>query len=54
MLQSLKGYRTYILVGIGAIVWGLGVLGYIPTGIETQILALLGIGSVGTVRAAIG
>lgn len=53
MFKFLAGYRTYILVSLGAVAWAASALGYISPDIFQQILTILGIGAVGSLRAAI-
>lgn len=53
LFKFLQGYRTYIMVGIGAVVWIAYTLGYIPADMELQILTLLGLGSFAGIRAAV-
>ena len=53
MLDFLKGKKTYILVVIGAIGYGLALAGIITEDMLEKVLTLLGIGAVGTLRAGI-
>lgn len=48
----MKGYKTYTIVALGALVWVLTQLGYITTGAEISLFQLLGIGAVGAIRHA--
>lgn len=53
-MNILSGYRTYILAAAAAGITFAHVLGYLPEAIYQQALAFLGIGSVVTLRAAVG
>lgn len=48
-----QGKKTYFLVLVGAIVWIAQVTGHISPELANQIYVVLGIGSVGTIHAAI-
>ena len=50
----LRGKKTFILAGLGGVVFILARLGYVTPELEVQAYTLLGIGSVATLRAGIG
>lgn len=52
--EMLKGYRTYIIAAIIAILAGLHAMGYIDEATYQTLLALLGAGGLSTVAAKIG
>ena len=52
-MDWLKGKKTFILVILGAIAWGLTQVNIITPAQLEMVLQLLGIGAVGTLREAI-
>jgi hypothetical protein len=52
-LELLRGRKTYILSGIGLLVLGANMLGFVDQESTVAILSLLGVGGLATLRAAI-
>jgi len=52
-MDFLKGYRTYGLVALGALTWVAQALGWMTPQTAQQVWTILGIGAVGTLRAAV-
>ena len=52
-MNKLKGKKTYILAGCGAIVWVAMQLGWVPLEIAQQLWVLLGFGSAAALRNGI-
>ncbi len=49
----LKGWKTYIVVGVGVVVNGLIAMGYIPESVQGIVNSILGFLGLGTLRAAV-
>lgn len=52
-IEYIKGKRTYIMVGLGAVVLALNLVGVIEQDTMATILTALGMGGVVTLRLAI-
>lgn len=53
IIESLQGYKTYILSGLGFGIIGAFLLGFLDLDTTVAILGMLGFGSVVTLRDAI-
>lgn len=51
--NALDGKKTYIVAGLGGVVFALEVLGYITPELAVQFYTILGLGGVATLRDAI-
>ena len=53
MLDKLRGYKTYIVAGAGALMWFCNTMGWLPDETFNQLLVLVGLGGAVTLRAGI-
>lgn len=53
MLSNLKGFRSYISLGLAFVIGGLGYIGVLDSGLAEKLSNLLAIVGLGFVRASI-
>ena len=52
-MDALKGYKTYLVIGLAAILWAAAGMGFVPEGMATQGYQVLGMLGGVTVAAKI-